>query len=143
MAKTSIFKVAICFCLLLATYKATADEPFRGKFAGTEFKIQIDINLYEENVTVPGMESFGPMNGYMKGTDLYCTWYVSSIKELGHDKALVHFSNELGSETQPVELTLVGDTLLQLKQVKGSWLKKVVGKKLQKLPTEMTFKRKK
>ena len=141
MAKTSIIKAAIGMCLLFATSHAFSDEPFRGTFAGTDFKIQIDIDLYEENVKVPGMEAFGPMNGYMKGTDLYCTWYVSSVREVGQDKALVHFSNELGSETQPVELTLQGDSLLQLKQVKGNWLKKVVGKKLQKLPTELTFKR--
>lgn len=125
----------------MAAVSITAGEPFRGTFKGEELKITLEINLYEEDVKVPGMEMFGPMNGYLRGTDLYCTWYVSSVQQATDNKASVHFSNELGSETQAVELTLKDDSLLTLRQTGGSVLKKVVGKKLQKLPNEITFKR--
>ena len=125
----------------MAAVSITAGEPFRGTFKGEELKITLEINLYEEDVKVPGMEMFGPMNGYLRGTDLYCTWYVSRVQQATDNKASVHFSNELGSETQAVELTLKDDSLLTLRQTGGSVLKKVVGKKLQKLPNEITFKR--
>ena len=127
--------------LLSASARISAGEPFRGTFRGDDLKITLEINLYEEDVRVPGMEMFGPMNGYLRGTDLYCTWYVSSIQKTTDSEATVHFSNELGSETQVAELTLKDDSLLTLRQTKGAVLKKVVGKKLQKLPTEITFTR--
>lgn len=141
MNKKSIKRFALSFGLMVAAVSMTAGEPFRGIFKGEDFKITLEINLYEENVKVPGMEMFGPMNGYLRGTDLYCTWYVSSVKQTSEDKASIHFSNELGSETQAVELTLKDDSLLTLRQTGGSVLKKVVGKKLQKLPNEIIFKR--
>lgn len=116
-------------------------EPFKGLFMATDLRIQLRLDLYNESVEVPGLEVFGPMNGYISGNDLYCTWYVSSIKKVDENKAIIHFSNELGSETQAVELTIKADSLVQFKQIDGSVLKKVVGKKLAKLPSEFTFKR--
>ena len=128
--------------LALAISSATsAGEPFRGTFEGADYKIKLVVDLYEESINVPGMSMFGPMNGYIAGGDLYCTWYVSSIQKADEKDAVVHFSNELGSETQEVELTLKDDSLLTLRQKGSSPFKKVVGKKLQKLPSELVFKR--
>ena len=128
--------------MALAISSATnAQEPFRGTFQGSDYKIKLVVDLYEECIDVPGMSMFGPMNGYIAGGDLYCTWYVSSIQKADEKEAVVHFSNELGSETQEVVLTLKDDSLLTLRQKGSSPFKKVVGKKLQKLPSELVFKR--
>ena len=119
----------------------TAGEPFKGTFECCDFKIKLVVDLYEESINVPGMSMFGPLNGYLNGNDLYCTWYVSTVRETDDNSAIVNFSNELGSETQTVELSLKNDSTLTLRQKGGNTLKKVVGKKLQKLPSDLTFKR--
>ncbi len=120
---------------------AIAEEPFKGTFECSDLKIKLVVDLYEESIEVPGMSMFGPLNGYLRGSDLYCTWYVSTVRKCDDNSAVVHFSNELGSETQAVEMALKGDSILTLRQKGGNTFKKVVGKKLQKLPTEFTFKR--
>lgn len=139
MKRLTIYTLLLLTSVQLVCLKAKAATPIGGKYTGTELNIRLNIDLEAETVEVPGMEAFGPMNGYISGRDLYCTWYVSSIVSAAEDKAVVHFSNELGSETQAVELTMLADTLLQMKQIEGSVLKKVVGKKLQKLPTVILF----
>jgi len=118
-----------------------AAEPFRGTFVGEGIDIKLVVDLYEESVEVPGMEMFGNLNGYLKGKGLYCTWYVSTIRECTDQKAIVHFSNDLGSETQAVEMTFENDSIMNLKEIDGAVFKKVVGKKLSKLPTTFKFKR--
>ena len=118
-----------------------SDEPFRGRFIAQDLDIRMVLDLYSENIEVPGLEMFGPLNGYLKGKDLYCTWYVSTIKQCDAKKAVVHFSNDLGSETQSVELSWQEDSILMMREVDGAVLKKVVGKKLAKLPTTFRFKR--
>ena len=116
-------------------------EPFRGRFVAQDLDIKMILDLYSESIEVPGLEMFGPLNGYLKGKDLYCTWYVSTIRQCDDKKAVVHFSNDFGSETQPVELSWETDSVLTMREVNGAVLKKVVGKKLVKLPTTFKFKR--
>lgn len=126
---------------LTALTTLCAGEPFKGTFAAQGYDIKLVLNLYDETIEVPGMEMFGPLNGYMKGKDLYCTWYVSTIRECDTKKAVIHVSNDLGSETQPIELTWENDSIMNVRELEGAVLKKVVGKKLVKLPTTFKFKR--
>ena len=118
-----------------------ANEPFRGTFVAKELGLKMVIDLYNESIEVPEMEMFGPMNGYIRGAGLYRTWYISKIRKCGETLAIVHFSNDLGSETQPVELTLQGDSLLHFHEIEGSVMKKAEGKKLVKILTKFTMKR--
>ncbi|MCR4994472.1 MAG: hypothetical protein K6A32_03700 [Bacteroidales bacterium] len=118
-----------------------AGEPFRGTFVEQELGMKMVIDLYKESVEVPEMEMFGPLNGYILGRGLYRTWYVSKLIECTDEKAVIHLSNDLGSETQTVELTLQGDSLMQFQQVDGSVMKKAVNRKLVKIPTKWLMKR--
>ena len=38
-------------------------------------KVTLTIDLHEESIEVPGMEMFGPMNGYLGG-NIYGGWAV-------------------------------------------------------------------
>ena len=114
---------------------------FKGLFTNKEHHLTLNINLYEESITVPGMEMFGPMNGYVNGSGVYNVWYVTQFEIADSTKATIRVSNDLGSEAQAIELTFLNDSTLHFKQVNGNVIKKVVGKKLQKIPVEMTLKR--
>ncbi|MCD8317624.1 MAG: hypothetical protein LUC45_01655 [Paraprevotella sp.] len=117
---------------------AQAAQPFKGTLYDSENKIFLHLDLYEESIEVPGMEMFGPMNGYMNG-NLYGVWTITSSKIEDDKDATFRLSNDLGSETQEVKLTVANDSTYLLEQVDGSVLKKVVGKKLVKIPRDLTF----
>ena len=126
---------------LLIPLALTATGPFKGLFANKDHQLNLCIDLYEETVEVPGMEMFGPMNGYVNGQGVYNVWYITSVEIKDEKCATIRVSNDLGSEAQAIELTLLNDSTLHFKQVGGNVIKKVVGKKLQKIPVEMTLKR--
>lgn len=126
---------------LLIPLALTATGPFKGFFANKDHQLNLCIDLYEETIEVPGMEMFGPMNGYVNGQGVYNVWYITSVEIKDEKRATIRVSNDLGSEAQAIELTLLNDSTLHFKQVDGNVIKKVVGKKLQKIPVEMTLKR--
>ena len=123
-------KKYIVTCLVgLCTGLTTARSPFKCTLYDRENKIYLHLDLYEESINVPGMEMFGPMNGYMNG-NVYGIWMITSSKRL---------SNDLGSETQEVKLTVENDSTYLLEQQGGTVIKKVVNKKLVKIPRNLTF----
>ncbi len=101
------------------------------------------IDLYEESVDVPGMEMFGPMNGYLAGRGVYGVWMVTSCEVQSDSRAELHLSNDLGSETQRVRLTLTDGGECLFEQVGGCTIKKAENHKLVKLPSKFTLKVKK
>lgn len=127
---------------LLISLTLTAAGLFKGRFVNKEHQLNLVIDLYEETVYVPGLDMFGPMHGYVNGQGVYNVWYITSVKFDGDKKATIRVSNDLGSEAQAIELTFVNDSTLNFKQVDGNVIKKVVGKKLQKIPVEMTLEKK-
>lgn len=138
MKRYLITTFAVVFLSSLVCYSG---EPFQGRFVSKDLGLKLEFNLYDESVEVPGMEMFGPLNGYIAGEGLYRTWYISKIRQIEGQKAIVHFSNDLGSETQPVELTLVNDSILHFREIEGSVMKKAVGKKLVKITSSFEMKR--
>ena len=85
---------------------------------------------------------FGPMNGYMNG-NVYGIWMVTSCKVEDEKTATLRLSNDLGSETQQVRLTVENDSTYQFEQEDGAVIKKVVNRKLVKIPKKLTFIRQK
>lgn len=118
---------------------ATAQRPFEGHFVSKELGVHLYLNLYEENILVPGSEFLGKVHGYMhKG--IYGTWML--IKhEIKGNKALLRFSNDIGSDSQNIEFEQLSDSLYHLRAVNGNALRKAVGRKLVKVTDEMDFKR--
>lgn len=124
--------------LLVAAGSLPAQRPFKGTLYSKEEKLNLVIDLYEETVEVPGMEMFGPMQGYLNG-DVYGVWSVTSAEVKDNRTALVRLSNDLGSETQEVELHRENDSLYVFRQLGGVAIKRAVNRKLVKLPARILF----
>lgn len=115
-------------------------RPFEGRFYCSETGVNIYLNLYDENIEVPGFEFLGKMAGYMCG-DIYGTWMLISHAVKGK-KALLRFSNDIGSDSQNIEFTQVSDSVYTYHAVGGNEIRKASGRKLVKVSGEMNFKRK-
>ena len=131
----------LLFLVLFASI-AAAQQPFKGKFYNETYNANLFIDLYEESIEVPGMEMFGPMNGYLKG-GIYGVWTITSFLVSDDEaSATIRLSNDLGSETQEVSLTFLNDSTLSFEQQGGIVIKKAVNKKLVKTDRKLTFVRK-
>lgn len=134
-------KKAMLSLSLLAALSASADGPWKFRMRTDKSNIDMNIDLYEESINVPGMDMFGPMNGYISG-NIYGIWTVTSSKIISDKQASMRLSNDLGSETQEVLLTLQGDSICKM-ELKGSVvIKRVEGKKLVKIDSTQEFKKK-
>ena len=101
--------------------------------------IQLHIDLYDETIRVPGMEMFGPQNGYLGG-NIYGIWTVTSFKIQNDKTATIKLSNDLGSETQKATLTQESDSIYVLHVDGTNVVKRAVGRKLVKIPSEFRMK---
>lgn len=126
----TLILIALCFGSSLL-----AQGPWKLKLYCPEESVRLHIDLYEESIEVPGMEMFGPMNGYLNG-NVYGVWTVTSFKIQDDKTATLRLSNDLGSETQKVTLTQQSDSLYLLHLDGLCVIKRVVGKKLVKVPVD-------
>ena len=118
-----------------------AEGPWKIHLHCPEEKIDLHLDLYEESIEVPGLEAFGPMNGYMDG-NIYGVWYVVGFDIKDDKHATVTIANDLGSEDQKLTLTQTSDSTYQLKFLGYNAVKRAQGKKLVKIPSEMKMKMK-
>lgn len=121
----------------------TDSTAFRAHIYNKEYDVSMHVNFYDQDIVVPGMDLFGPLPGYLtNGHSIFC-WLITE-SELQDDRtAHLVLVNESGSEDLTASLTCDNDSTYTLKQLKGSTLKVLKGKKWQKLPSQMVFKRKK
>ena len=105
-----------------------------------DLHLDLHLDLYEESIEVPGLEAFGPMNGYLDG-NIYGVWYVVGFDIKDDKHATVTIANDLGSEDQKLTLTQTSDSTYQLKFLGYNAVKRAQGKKLVKIPSEMKMKR--
>ncbi len=131
-------KTLLLAALFLLSGKVVAQDTFKGTFFSREEKLNLVLDLYQESVEVPGMEMFGPMHGYLNG-NVYGVWSVTSATVKDTRTAVLRLSNDLGSETQEVRLTQTTDSTYLFEQVEGVVIKKVVKKKLVKIPSKIVF----
>lgn len=136
---TNMKKYILSACLCAYAAMSGAQQPFKCTLYDRENKINLYIDLYEESITVPGMEMFGPLHGYMNG-NIYGIWMITSAKIENEKSATLRFSNDFGSETQQVKLTMENDSTYVFEQEDGAVLKKIVeNRKLAKIPKKLTF----
>lgn len=133
---------AFSVILLACTASLAAQGPWKLRLTCPQEKINLNIDLYEESITVPTMEDFGPMNGYLNG-NVYGVWTVTSFRIKDNRSATINLSNDLGSETQETLLTQLNDSTWSLKLVGYTAVKRVVGKKLVKISSELIMKQSK
>jgi hypothetical protein len=130
----SLFFATLCFSSV-----TLAQGPWKIKLLCPEEDIRLHIDLYEESIKVPGMEMFGPMNGYLGG-NIYGVWTVTSFKIQDDKIATLRLSNDLGSETQKVTLTQQSDSIYVLHFDGTNVVKRAIGRKLVKIPAELKMK---
>lgn len=116
-----------------------AQGPWKFKLLCPEEDIRLHIDLYEETINVPGMEMFGPQNGYLGG-NIYGVWTVTSFKIQDDKNASLKLSNDLGSETQKVTLVQQSDSIYTLRFEGTNVVKRAIGRKLVKIPSEFKMK---
>ena len=92
---------AVMFAILTAV---VAQQPWKFQLHCPEEKIDLHLDLYEESIEVPGLEAFGPMNGYLDG-NIYGVWYVVGFDIKDDKHATITIANDLGSEDQKLTLT--------------------------------------
>lgn len=129
---------------LLAFFALTAKAsgPWRLNLENKAEEVVLRIDLHEESVNVPGMEMFGPMNGYLGGRGIYGVWMVTSFEVKDDQTATLRLSNDLGSETQAIRLTQQSDSLY-LMELQGSVVvKRAVNRKLVKIAPKMELRMK-
>lgn len=119
---------------------AYSQETFKGVLTNNDYDVFIHLNLYEENVKIPGQEILGETYGYLKKKTDSRVWVITDV-ELGDDgkSANIELTNDYGSEDLTAMITLQDDGSYTLKQLNGSTIK-VAGKgKWIKLPKVLTF----
>ena len=115
-------------------------EPFRAYLFNNEYEVFLRIDLYKQNITVPGQDLYGELPGYLsKQHNSFC-WLITSA-EVNGKKATLQMINDYGSEDLTATLTVKNDSLYELKQVEGSVLRVPKNGKWQKLPKTLTLKR--
>ena len=127
---------------MLSSLAIGAAEPWKWRMENKEEGAVLRINLYEETVHVPGMDIFGPMNGYFGGKGIYGVWMVTSFKVKNDQTAELRLSNDQGSETQAVKLTWQTDSTCLMELQGGVVVKRVVNNKLVKIPQRIMLNRK-
>ena len=124
-------KSSLALIIAFLSLKTYANAPWKVNLIDKKQNITLRLNLYAEDIEVPDMEMFGPMNGYLGG-NIYGVWPVTSF-EIKKKKAILRLSNDLGSETQEAELTQTSDSTYILKLTGSTVIKRVNGRKLVKI----------
>ena len=128
--------------IMLSSLAIGAAEPWKWRMENKEEGAVLRIDLYEETVNGPGMDIFGPMNGYLGGKGIYGVWMVTSFKVKNDQTAELRLSNDQGSETQAVKLTWQTDSTCLMELQGGVVVKRVVNNKLVKIPQRIMLNRK-
>lgn len=135
-------KLFVLMFVLLVSVKlaAQSDKVFHTYIYNDEFKVYMDINLYENNVIVPDQELFGEIPGYFGAKRDQRKWLITSAKIDGKNSATLEIVNDYGSEDLTATLTFnPEDGSYMLRQKSGSRIKIVVNRKWVKIPTELKF----
>ena len=140
MAKNILLLIS---CMLAATaVKAQTDGPFRAYIYNNEYQVYMRINLYDQDVVIPGQELYGNLPGFLgKQLNSFC-WVITSCKLESDKQAELQLINDFGSEDLKATLTCVDDSTYVLRQGSGSTLKVPHQGKWRKLPKTIEFKRK-
>ena len=136
-----MYKNLLTAILLTVAISALAQGPWKMILTCPEEKIDLVMNLYKEDIEVPGMEMFGPMNGYLGG-NIYGVWSITSFKIDSDKNVSLRVSNDLGSETQAIQITQQNDSVWRMEFTGHNVIKRVNGKKLVRIPSVFLMKKK-
>ena len=140
-------KISLILTALWLTISAFAEQKdsttFHAYLYNNEYDIYLRINLYDEDIKVPGQELYGTLPGYLgKKNNSFC-WVITAAKIKDRKTATLSLINDYGSEDLTATLTRQNDSIYILKQVEGSTLKVPKDGKWQKIPKTLELKRRK
>ena len=142
MRKTCLTIIALW--LTISTFAEQKDSTvFRAYLYNNEYEVYLRINLYDEDIKVPGQELYGTLPGYLgKKNNSFC-WVVTSARIKDSKTATLDMINDYGSEDLTATLIRKNDSIYILKQESGSTLKVPKNSKWQKIPKTLELKRRK
>ena len=130
--------------LLFVAYGALAlaqkdSKPFRAYIYNKEYETYLRINLYDQDVSVPGQELYGKLPGYLgKLHNSFC-WVITSCRIIDEKHAELQLINDFGSEDLNATLIRQNDSTYILRQGEGNTIKVPLKGKWQKLPKVLDF----
>lgn len=137
-------RIRMLLGLLMVATSLLAQEKgqsFRAYLINNEYEVFLRINLYDQDINVPGQELYGPLPGYLgKMRNSFC-WVIPSCEVINEEKAVLHLINDFGSEDLTATLTRKNDSTYVLKQGAGSTIKVPHKGKWRKLPKTMEFRK--
>lgn len=138
MLRKIIFVVAL---VVMATLNASAQtgKAFQGRFFTQTFNMELNLNLLESDIPVPGLE-LETCYGYLRG-NINGLWSILRVKQLKDDYALVRAVSERGGDAQDIELRINEDGTLQFRLVDDNNIKGIEGRKYAKMPKNVSFKK--
>ena len=129
-------RISILF-LMLGLFAMVKAQTFKGHFLNDEYKIQMELNLYNDSIPVPGIDD-ETCYGYLRG-NTNGMWVILKVISVEANKAVFRASCDNGSDSQNVELTVGEGGKLVMRQLKDAFIKTVVNKKYAKLPKTVEF----
>lgn len=132
--------------LLVASLTAsaqTAQSSFRANLINNEYEVYLRINLYDQDITVPGQDLYGELPGYLGKKNYSFYWVITSCRVKSEKEAELQLINDFGSEDLSATLLRKNDSIYVLRQDKGSTIKVPTKGKWQKLPKTLEFKKRK
>ena len=138
MKKMLLAVACMALPLCASAQEAKSDSVFHTYIYNDEYKVYMELNLYGNDVDVPGQDVFGKVPGYFGAVRDSRKWLITDAKLSGADKADLDIVNDYGSEDLTATLTYDKSTgKYVLRQTGGSRLKIVVNRKWVKIPTEL------
>ena len=145
--------LATTLCLLaISTLRANAQaptdtastaKPFRAHIYNKEYEVALHIDLYDQQLSLPGQEVLGPLAGYLQRDGNSFAWIIVDASIASHSEARLTMVNDYGSDDLTAQLYVLNDSTYELRQTAGAALKVPKNGKWLKLPKTFEFKRKK
>lgn len=127
------------FLVLSTTCFAQIDSTiFKGTLTNKEYNVYLKIDLYDQNIKVPGQEIFGDMAGFFGDYKDGRKWLITEVS-IKDQTASLSIINDYGSEDLTAELSVTPEGKYIFKQLKGSTMKIARNRKWLKLPKTIEF----
>ncbi len=135
-----LFVIFLWLCTPLVLF--AQQDSFHAYLYNNDYDVYLRINLYDQDVTIPGQELYGSLPGYLgKNHNSFC-WVITSCEVKSEQEATLQMINDFGSEDLVATLMRQNDSIYILRQGSGSTIKVPHQGKWRKLPKTLEFRRK-
>lgn len=133
--------LALLLTLSAPSFAQKDGTVFNAYLYNSTYEVFLRINLYKQDVIIPGQELYGPLPGYLgKLRNSFC-WVVTDATIKNEKEAELSLINDYGSDDLTATLTCKNDSTYLLQQKQGSTLKVPRNGKWQRLPKVIELKK--